>query len=662
MADLFLGVDIGSKYVKVVALEHGVKLRLEEGFLFPVPLKITRDGNKQIDPDAFIKEMTSFFPMAKLHHAKIAINLPPMSITALSVFLPLMSRKELAYAAVNEAKQKMIPPAGPNHIFDCLFMGENMVNKIPRAEVQVIRTEKFYVQVLLDLFKSAGVYPLLISPACTIMSNVVPREAWKKEEAVVIVDIGAAYLKIAIYSDTKMVFVRNIAFGMEDITQDFARQLNINVAGVEAVIKEHGVPLIPFDSKDKVAIAEEIMRQKYEASLNSSEGAENQINLLELRLLWQPHIDRIIQELRRSFVFYNERSEGRRIEQVFFSGGGSYVKNLRPSLSSSVGGECKELFAFTGIPHELPKDNKFKEEIVSSAIFASAASLALGLCAKKEAKDGHKVNFLPVEFKQREAMAARRLAVLITGICFVSFFLLGSIQLFFRNQMVKGAIRTTAQKLNQIKRVSDNLKELEESESKIKRRSQLVEDLIRKRPDFILPFEGIAKILPKDIVLTKCVLDLNKVEIEGKVFTDYEEAARLVNLFKKELVKNKIFNNVVVSPIELEGFSPELVSQGTAQGELRLTQPKERSFKLSMDITVPQVAAVLASNKEEVEKLVDIDQARETGTDKEAGNNPRDKKYKSSSDVSRRPKIAVKNSSGGAGKKNKSGDKDDDIN
>jgi Tfp pilus assembly PilM family ATPase len=140
--------------------------------------------------------------------------------------------------------------------------------------VLVIRTEKFYVQRIMDIFESVEEDPVLISPASTILPNIVPKQAWSKDRAVVIVDIGAAYLKISICSDAHMVFMRNIVFGLEDIIQDFSRQLSINAAGVEEILKTHGIPDVPFDPKDKVAIAEEIMRQKYEAGLKAQEGAD----------------------------------------------------------------------------------------------------------------------------------------------------------------------------------------------------------------------------------------------------------------------------------------------------------------------------------------------------------------------------------------------------
>ncbi len=587
MANVLFGVDIGSKYTKIVELEHKVKTRLVNAFLFPTPLKVSKGGDKEVDPEPFVKAISSFIPTSSLRRAKIAVNLPPMSITAFSVFLPLMSRKELAYAAINEAKQKMIPPSGPGHIFDCLFLGETMVNKIPRSEVLVIRTEKFYVQRIIEIFKGADEFPALISPASTILPDIVPKEAWGKDRAAVIVDIGASYLKISICSDAHMVFMRNIVFGLEDIIQDFARQLAIKPAEAEEAIKIHGVPDVPFDPKDKVAIAEEIMRQKYEASLSAVSSAELQVNLLELRLLWQPYIERISQELRRSFVFYNERSEGRRIEQIFFIGGGSNIQNLRKVLSSFVGGECKEVFPFAQIAHELPVDHKFKKEIESSAIFASAASLAFAIPLKKGVKDSQ-INFLPTELKQKSAVASRRMIALISGVCLISVFILAAVQLFFANQMVKWNIRDAEKKLSKVKRVSEDLKVMDISQGKIKQLGQKVETLVKSRPEFSLPLNELVKAMPEEIVLDVCVLTAARIELEGSLFADYEEASKIIADLKNRLAKTGYFLNVSVSTIQLEAIAPELSSAGGRE-KLRLTQPKSRNFKLSAEISASKV-------------------------------------------------------------------------
>ena len=37
-------------------------------------------------------------------------------------------------------------------------------------------------------------------------------------------------------------------------------------------------------------------------------------------MFWQAHIERIINELRRSFIYYKEQSGGRSIEGIYFPG------------------------------------------------------------------------------------------------------------------------------------------------------------------------------------------------------------------------------------------------------------------------------------------------------------------------------------------------------
>lgn len=582
MAKLLVGIDIGSQYTKVVVFEHKVKNYLTDGFLFPSPVKIEKSGNKQLDTEAFLKEITNFMADSKLRGAKIAVNLQPTSITVLSVFLPLMSRKELSFAAINEARQKMIPITGPSHIFECIFLGEVIVNKIPRAEVLVIRTEKIYTQRILDIFKGLEVYPVLISPISILLPNLVPREIWKRDRSVVFVDVGAGSLNISICWNANMVFMRNIVYGLKDILLDFSHQLGIQESQIEEVIKEHGVPAVPFDVKDKVAIAEEIMRQKYEVNLNSQTQKESQVNLLELRMLWQPHIERIVQEFRRSVVFYKEQPEAKEIERVYFLGGGSNIKNLIPILSGLVGVPIQVILPFKEMQYQLPNENKFKDEIISSSLFTGSASLALSIPVTKAAKQPQ-VNFLPVELKQKEAVAARRILFLIVAGCLISVFFMLTLQLFFSNVSHRRTIKRLEVKLDSIKRLSEGLKGLVEEQNLITVRNSIVEDLIKKRPDYLLPLQELARVIPQEILLNECTLVAGKIDIQASVFADYEEADRLIEEFKRNLETTKYFSKIDIVPLEIEVITPK-IGGGTYEPEVDLTQSKTRDFKLSAEI------------------------------------------------------------------------------
>ena len=585
MAALLVGIDIGSKYTKVAVLEQGVKLNLVDGFFFTTPIKTNKDGGKQVEAGVFIQELQKFMSVQKLQHAKLAVNLPPTSITALSVFLPLMSRKELLFAATNEAKQKMIPVSGSNHIFECLILGETVVNKIPRAEALVMRTEKLYVSRIIEIFQNLEAYPVLITPACTILPNIIPRAAWKNDEAAVLVDIGAQNLKIIICSDGNMVFMRNIVYGLEDIIQDFSHQLGIQVGRIEEIIRDQGIPTLPFNLKDKVAIAEEIMRQKYEVSLNSQAEKAEEVNLLELRMLWQPHIDRIIQEFRRSVVFYKEQPGAKEIKKIYFLGGGSNLKNLIPVLSGLIGLEIQVISPFKEMQHQLPNENKFKDEIISSSLFTGSASLALGIPQTKAAKEGQ-VNFLPLELKEKELIAARRIFFLIAAGCFISLFIIVTIQLFFSNVSHKKAIKRLEVKLHSIGQLSEGLKGLVKQQNLITKRKSLVEDLVKQRPDFLKALQELTRVIPQEILLSECTLLSKRIDIKAALFADYEEADRVIRQFKRNLESTTYFKNIDVTPLELEVINPKL-SGGTYEAKVNLTQSRTRDFSLSAEIGLP---------------------------------------------------------------------------
>jgi type IV pilus assembly protein PilM len=582
LAKLLVGIDIGSGYTKVVVLEQAVKIHLKDGFIFPTPIKAEKDGSKHIDVEALHSQFDIFLSVKKLHAAQVAVNLSTESITALSVFLPVMPAKELSFAAIGEAKQKMIPVTVPSHIFEFINTGEVSVNNAKRAEVLVIRTDKHHVQRIIDVFKSFDVSPVLISPPCTLLPGIVPKEIWKKDESIVFVDIGASSLTISICRDGNMVFMRSIVYGIRDITKDLSHQLGIDEPRMGQVLREMGIPEVAFDLKDKVALAEEIMRQKYEASQNGESSGQNQVNSLELRMLWQPHIDRIAQELRRSFVFYKEQPDAGRIERLYFLGGGSSIKSLIPVLSSSIGGEYNFVLPFKDLQYQIPDDCKFKDELIGSPIFANSASLALNAGIAQKAKKPL-VNFLPVELKKKHIIATRRIIFLVTGICIFVLFGGLSLQLLLSNVSLKRGIKKIEQGLEKVKSVSIGLNELVRTEQDILQRKQQIADLMKKMTDYPAELRDLMKAVPGGLLLKKCVLSSNKIEIEASVFADYEEANKIIGVFKERLQKITYFQNIQNVPIELEEIVPKI--EGNAEPRiLRLTQVKNRTFTLSADI------------------------------------------------------------------------------
>lgn len=619
----FIGIDIGSHYTKVVELEHKVQTKLNEYIIFKTPyLPEGQHGQRQIDKDSFWQEITKQIPLQKIKASDVSINIPSGVISVTTLLLPRVAKHELNVVAQTEAKRKMIPASGPNHIFENMLIGEKIVAKIPRFEVMVVRADKLFIQKTIDLFEGMDITPALITPSCFAASNVFSKDAWSKEDDTAFVDIGANAINISICKEAKLIFTRNVVYGLEDIVKDISRQVGLSEDEVDKAVKEYGIPQVAFDLRDKVALAEEIMRQKYELSLKPETAVQNQVNLLELRMFWQSHIERITQELRRSFIFYKEQSEGRRINRICFLGGGSQIKNLVTVLSASIGGQCQIVLPFKGL--QMSKEKLFEDELAFSPIFTDAAGLAAAFIVKDKKEIA--INFLPVELKRKKILAKRRLILVFTGIVLTAGFSLLLINAVLTNLSLKSSIHNIELQLNSAKDITDKLKKLNRQEEKVQRLFLEIDSIIQQRRKFHSLLQGLVKNLPSQILLTKIavskadistiagkipngsdagdgqeesgdtpaadsgstdvsgaavVQEKYRIEITGWVLADYEQAAKLIEQFHMGLESSGYFDNINIPSLELEKVSSQ---QSGINGNLSLTQIKIRNFTATAEL------------------------------------------------------------------------------
>ncbi|MFA5118636.1 MAG: pilus assembly protein PilM [Candidatus Omnitrophota bacterium] len=577
MPNMLIGIDIGSRFTKVVELELKGKPVLLNAFLFPTPTEALPNGLLYIKGDSFLQEITKFIPEKNLRVARISVNLPPPSITATSIFLPVINKKELLFAAVNEAKHKMIPVSGIHHVFECLMLGEQIVAKSKKSEVLVVRTEKVYIQKIIDVFASFDIAPVSITPAGCVLSNLLPKEAKEKDESVICMDIGATSINISVVRNSKLVFLRNVIFGFNDIIVDVARQLGVAREVAERAIQEQGIPQIPFDLKDKVAIAEEIMRQKYEEGQELSADGPR-VNALELRMLWQPHLERIMHELRRSLVFYKEQSEGKRVDQIYFLGGVSQIKHFLASIAPQVGGKCHLIMPFADV--QIVKEKTNENEVVNSPIFVNAASLALGSIKTKAAEETV-INFLPLEIKKKEIVARRRLILLVLSFVVISLFSLAALKVTLDNALIRKDIKSKEFELKRFKKLGKRLSELQAKEQFVGKKDAAVKLLAAGKDALRAALQELPKAVPEEIVLTKLTLEAGIVTIKAEVSSDYEQALEIVEAFRHKLESTKYFRDVSITPLKLERFTAQMAG---SSGDIVLTSVKVRKFTVTASV------------------------------------------------------------------------------
>ncbi|MDD2702681.1 MAG: pilus assembly protein PilM [Candidatus Omnitrophica bacterium] len=580
MAKKFLGIDIGNVRTKVVLVEPAVKQGVAWSYVFPTPFDATQTSFRKIDAKLFVNELVKVVPVNKLRNCRIAVDVPSAQITAMSLFLPEMSRSELISAAVNEAKRRMVPSHGPNHVFECHLLGERIINQIQRQEILVVRTDVLYINELVNIFrKNLDLIPVVIAPSSFAfpLLPVFRSRTLNKDMDTVLVDIGAASVTISIFREGKLSFFRNTVYGMQDIIQDLSQRLGFTEDKTVEIIREKGIPDVDFDLKDKVAVAEEIMRQKYEAGLKAKEtGIEEEINLLELRMLWQAHVERILHEFRRSLSYYKEQSGGRQVEFIDFAGGGCDVRNLVKVLTEQIGGKCGIVLPFEGMQVRRDKNEP-------GAVFTGAVSLALSAAWK--GRGAEIINFLPANLRKKELNAKRRFVVLIAGICMIAVFGLLSLQLFLSNVLIRKNLKGIEFELGRIKRVSARLKDLSLREKAFGQRLAQADSLARKNRDVLKPLFEVPKAMPPGVYLTGLKIAEGKLEIKARVYADYEEAVRIVDEFQQKLTALDFLSNVQVEPFKIDRIFPQLSEGGEG---IILDRARERDFKVNADLPAQQ--------------------------------------------------------------------------
>jgi len=599
-----IGIDVGKRFVKIIQLEK--KLSLNDWFIFPTPYTKSKD----LDIKELVNRITSYLPLTLLKKSLIGINIPPSLVKVIVIQLPKMSRKEMPVAVTAEAKRKIVPPPGPDSVFEYSILGEIVVKDIPRLEVLVVETMKGYVSAILDAFSALGdLHPVLIAPTCTTIANCFPHAFKLQQKNIAFVDIGYDSLDIVIVKKGKLNFYRTVKFGLENIISHISETNNLSLEEAEEIIKNMGVPQVEIDLKDRVKVAEEIMRQKYEAS---GKERKEKVTPLELRILWQANIERMIQEIRRTLVYYKEQSKGERVDELYFLGGGAKIKGLIDIVSKEIGGGCNVFDPFEKIEISLSDEKKKILDLKPLFVPALSTALTVPLVSKER-----EINFLPEELKKKEITIRKQIGVIFISALIFSFIFLGWINLLIINRIATSAVERLRIKLKQKREIFKTIKELEKEKASIESKMGSVLEAEKKKKNIAAILKEITFLLPSQVFLTQLTIDKSKPEVstfsssgefpktrtsfkiiekekeqpssyrlkmEIACVADYEQAIELAYYCKGILEDSSFFTDVILSPPEVKKITP---SMGGFK-QIELTPVALRTFKIEANLNIPE--------------------------------------------------------------------------
>jgi len=599
MKRAIIGIDIGGIYTKVVEIEDTNRLSIANMFLLPTPL-LSNAREKGIDKRALCQDIFKKIPLSRLKESRIAINIPIFSPFVTTIVLPRMNKKELRAAALTEARRKMIPQPGPNSIFETVFLGEIVEANIPRYEVLVVREEKEFVIMALDFFKEFDLYPHVVAPVCASLGSIFVKKAEYRKREIAFIDIGHSSMSISISRGINIIFNRNISFGCNDIIQALASGLGLSYQQAENILLKNGIPDVKFDSKDRVAIAEEIMRQKYETGINDNVGGN--VNLLELRMLIEPFLERIIQEIRRTFIYFKERYEARNIEKIFFLGGGALINNLVSMIGTRVS-PSPEMMDVGKLMGASFADAQYKDK---SVLFSGAIGLALSTTLKIQ----DTINFLPFELKKKEEIAIKHSIFSAVCILVICGFLLGWINFWIMSINAKRSLKRVNFEVDRLHGTYTEKKSLTARMELIEERNNTVKSLIENRKDFLSVLSSLAIRKTDQMFFSYLYIGKPKqkeenqpsarrrvssrktaflkekpggyvVELKVNILGDYEKAYGVAGELVSDLRKMRYFNNIKLISPNLDIITPVI-----NENKVNLTAVKWQEFTVKAELNI----------------------------------------------------------------------------
>ncbi len=580
-----VGIDIGRSNTKVVVIEQKESFVLRDAFLFSTPFVLQDDRKRNIDEERFLELLYEKIPLEVLRNVRIGVNVEQNSLIVIPLVLPFMSQKELEIAAQLEARRRMVAQPVEQSVFRYIKGKKTTNRKENKIEVLVIRSDKNAVESILNIFQRQGLTPSLAAPPASLLFNLVRKPSQASSGDVAFVDIGSEAMNVSIYREDKFVFFRNIAYGLKKIIHSLASSLGVSSEYAQQVVEQ--VDIVNIERSGE----ENILKEK------------TSINPYALKILWQHNIERIIQELRRTLIYYKEASGGRRVARFLFLGGGAQVKNLISLAIAQIGGSSEVVNPFSS----LSEVAKHWEKDGEMPIFANAVALALQTFNLSPQVP----NFLPFSLQKKYLYLKRQLIVRYILVFFIFLSSLFSFKLFYLLRSLSQEERDLTRELKKLEPVVKKNQEIKQQLKQVYDKINQLKAIVAENPPFYAILEKLPAVVPFEVVLTHLSLkpqaELSPqpsslpsrdafsrsrgfsrttpakessyyLQGEGEFVGTYEELRQITNVFKKNLQRISELENIEIEFQSIEQIAPYRYTTKDGVTQLSFTKPKLRTF------------------------------------------------------------------------------------
>ncbi|MBI5417515.1 type IV pilus assembly protein PilM [Candidatus Poribacteria bacterium] len=350
--EITLGLDIGSRFVKLVQLRHTNKnIELVNFGMEIIPPESIVDGTV-MDFEPVIKVIQKLLKQFDIKSIDVNTTVEGKAVIVKKVKFPLISKTELIESIKFEAEQ-YVPFEMEEVNLDFQILTSNAETK--STDVLLVAVKKEKINNHLNLIRTAGLNPVIIDIDAFAVQNAFEASSTPLPEAVTaLINIGCSITNINIVSNGIPLFTRDITMGGNNFTKTLQKELLLNFEEAEQLKINYGKENKP---EKNVNVLDSTIDYDVKEIMNSI------MNELAIEIL-------------HSFEYYNTSSEGKKITNVVLSGGTAKTYGLAEFLSQKLNLKTDIHNPFKNISID---ENKFSIKSLESIAPIFSVGVGLGL-------------------------------------------------------------------------------------------------------------------------------------------------------------------------------------------------------------------------------------------------------------------------------------------
>lgn len=347
---MYLGLDIGRQYVKMVATE-----KTKDGYrVLDAGSRLVPDANTAFDPEKidrshWVMAVRELFKQQGFNPKKakaLITGIGGSSASIKQITTMEMPSDELESAMTFEAR-KHIPMDGTDAVIDYQILGSNK-REVDKIDVGLVACTKGVLTNHMDLIKECGlkagvvdVNPIAMSNAFSFVKDI------PEDGLVVMLDIGAVSSGLVVYGKGQQFFTRDLPVGGHHFVKELSEKKEIGYIDSQDLLFKEGLAALSSKSSED----------------SSNDGA---VGIAERTVY-----DNLVEDMRRSLRFYAKQTGQSFFLKIFLTGGGASTPGLTSFINEKLNIECAVFDPFENV------ESSENLSISNSSQFTTALGLGI---------------------------------------------------------------------------------------------------------------------------------------------------------------------------------------------------------------------------------------------------------------------------------------------